>query len=163
MNTSNNRIALTAILAAGVLAAAGCSGPTEDVRVTFCKDLVRAAHPGAQSLEWQGVDNTFRRPEYAITGLSYVVVGSDGQRKPGKSACHYEYEALDDTAVNLANPFDAYETLPFAVVLEGRALSNQELLAAINAEQKRRGHAVLQAFEQGARDMADKVRAGLAQ
>jgi hypothetical protein len=163
MKISNNRIALTTILAAGVLAAAGCSGPTEDVRVTFCKDLVRAAHPSAQSIDWQGVENTFRRPEYAITELSYTVVGSAGQRTTAKSACHYEYEALDDTAANLAYPFDAYETLPFAMVLEGRALGDQELLAAINAEQKRRGNAVLQTFEQGARDMAEKVRAGLAQ
>jgi hypothetical protein len=163
MNTSTNRVALTTILAAGILAAAGCSGPTEDVRVTFCKDLVRAAHPGAQSVEWQGVENTFRRPEYAITELSYAVVGADGQRAAGKSACHYEYEALDDTAVNLAYPFDAYATLPFAMVLEGRALGDQELLAAINAEQKRRGNAILQTLEQGARDMADKVRAEFAQ
>lgn len=163
MNTSTKRIALTTILAAAALAGAGCSGPTEDVRVTFCKDLVRAAHPSAQSIEWQGVENTFRRPEYAITELSYAVVGADGQRREAGSACHYEYEALDDTAVNLAYPFDAYATLPFAMVLEGRALGDQELLAAINAEQKRRGNALLQSLEQGARDMADKVRAGLAQ
>lgn len=159
MNTSMNRIALTTMLAAAALATAGCSGPTEDVRVTFCKDLVRAAHPSAQSIEWQGVENTFRRPEYAVTELSYTVAGSGAQ---ARSACHYEYEALDDTAANLAYPFDAYATLPFAMVLEGRALDDRELLAAINAEQKRRGKAVLQSLEQGARDMADKVRAEFA-
>jgi len=148
-------------LAALVLGA--CSGSTEDVRVTFCKDLVRGLHPSTGEIEWKSNENTFRRPEYAITALTYERVDATGGGTAGRAACHYAYEALEDTAVNLANPLDAYETLPFAMTVDGRALSDAELLDAVNAEQRRRGRAVLDGLNEGARDLADKVRTGIGQ
>ena len=47
---------------------AGCSGTTEDVRVTLCKNLTQSLLPSAQSIEWTGNENTFVRPEFAVTG-----------------------------------------------------------------------------------------------
>ena len=149
------------VVGAGVVGALlltlGCSGSTEDVRITFCKDLA-VGLTGSENIEWTGGENRFNRPAYAITALTFGVDGSNGD-----IACHYEHEALDDTAVNLANPLDAYQTLPFAVSFNGRLLSNEELVAAVRAEQKRRGVALMRGLEQGARDLAEQVRAGLPQ
>ena len=68
----NSRPWINRLLGASLLAAAGllggCSGKTEDVRVTLCKNLTTATQPAAQSIEWLGNENSFRRPEYAITG-----------------------------------------------------------------------------------------------
>lgn len=150
------------IVACGLLMA-GCSGPTEDVRVTFCKNLARSLHPSAQTIEWTGGENTFRRPEYAITALRFDLVDGSGRQGGQQAACHYAYEALDDTALNLAYPFDAYATLPFAMSLNGRMLSDAELLKAVNAEQRRQGRQVLDTLQKGARDMADRLRAGVGQ
>jgi len=141
----------------------GCSGPTEDVRVTLCKNLTSAMQLSSESIEWKGNENTFHRPEYAVTSLSFDVVDGDGGRTAKRSACHYAYEALEDTALNLANPMDAYATLPFAMTIDGRALGDAELLSMVNEEQKRQGRQIISTVEKGARDMADKVRAGIGQ
>lgn len=150
------------VLTSGLMLMLGCSGSTEDVRVTLCKNLTQSMHLSSESIEWKGNENTFKRPEYAVTALTYDVVGRDGSRA-GESACHYAYEELEDTALNLANPMDAYATLPFAMTIDGRALGDAELLRLVNEEQKRQGRQIVSTLEKGARDMADKVRAGIGQ
>lgn len=155
---------LNNLLLAGALGVlAGCSGPTEDVRVTLCKNLTAALQPAAQSIDWKGNENSFRRPEYAITALTFEVVDGEGRRSGGQAACHYAYEALEDTAVTLADPLSAYATLPYRMSLNGRTLSDSELLQLVNAEQRRQGRQVIETLQKGARDVADKVRAGIGQ
>ena len=161
INKSPLRPILAATLAGVFLA--GCSGTTEDVRVTLCKNLTQSLLPSAQSIEWTGNENTFVRPEYAVTGLTFDVTDKDGRRSSGQSACHYAYETLDETAMTLANPLTAYANLPFAMTIDGRALSDAELLTLVNEEQRRQGRKIVETLEQGARDMADKVRAGIGQ
>jgi hypothetical protein len=145
-----------------VVLAAGCSGPTEDVRVTFCKGLGGSLISDMQSIEWTGGENTFKRPEYATTSLTFEATTGGGKRT-GRIACYYEYDALDDTALTLADPLSAHATLPFAVSLDGRVLSDAELMAATTAEQKRQGMAVVGAMQQSAKDLAEQVRAGISQ
>lgn len=152
-------LGIVALIATGFAVGTGCSGEREDVRVTLCKHLTESLLAQRGSLEWTGQENMFQRPEYAITVLRFALDGGEG--RTGQSACHYAYEALEDTALNLANPLDAYATLPFAMTLDGRALPDAELLAAVNAEQKRLGRQVLDSLDAGARDMADRVRATL--
>lgn len=148
----------------GVLGAlAGCSGSTEDVRITLCKNLTTSLLPAGSSIEWTGNQNTFNRPSYAVTGLTFDVTDRDGKRRSMTSACHYAYEALEDTAVQLANPLDAYATLPFAMSLDGSVLTDAQLLRTVNEEQKRLGRKAVATLQQGARDMADKIRAGMGQ
>jgi hypothetical protein len=150
-----------AALLVATLVLAGCSGSTEDVRVTLCKNLTQAALQEAESIEWLANENTFRRPEYAITGLSFEMVGRDGDRSAMTSDCRYAYVALDDTAVHLADPLSAYDNLPYAMTLNGRALDARELLQLVNAEQRRQGRQVLQTLRKGAADAAEGVRAGV--
>jgi hypothetical protein len=147
---------------AAVTLLAGCSGSSEDVRVTFCKDLSRAVAGEGAEIEWTGSDNAFRRPEYATATLTFSVK-SDAGSKTMQTACYYEYDAVEDTAQHLADPFSAYATLPFAMTVDGRALADAELVKLRTAEQRRRGQAVVAGLESEARDLANKVRAGLGQ
>lgn len=151
----------TVAVLTATLILAGCSGPTEDVRVTLCKNLTQAALPAGESIEWLGNENTFRRPEFAITGLTFEAAGPDGRPRAMSASCRYAYEAIEDTAVHLADPLSAYANLPYAMTLDGRALGDRELLQLVNAEQRRQGRQVLQSLEKGARDVADRVRAGV--
>jgi hypothetical protein len=151
------------VLAGAAALLAGCSGSTEDVRVTLCKNLTTALLPTAQSIEWQGNENSFRRPEYAITALTFEVEEGAGTQRTGQSACHYAYEALEDTAVTLADPLSAYANLPYRMSIDGRTLSDAELLRLVNAEQRRQGRQVIETLQKGARDAADRVRSGLGQ
>lgn len=143
------------------LLSTACSGPNENPRITLCKNLTTAVQSSANSIEWKGDKYTFNRPSYAITHLSYDMVGPDGTRTTGTSACHYAYEALEDTAQILANPIEAYATLPFAMSVDGRVMSDAQLLRTVNAEQARLGRKALSTLEKGARDMAEKIRAGV--
>ncbi|MCB1772359.1 MAG: hypothetical protein KDI88_01970 [Gammaproteobacteria bacterium] len=155
-------VARVALLGTAMIALAGCSGPTEDVRVTFCKGLTESL-TGARSIEWTGGENTFKRPEYAVTGLAFAVEDGNGGKRTGRSACYYAYEALDDTAQTLADPLSAHATLPFAMSLDGRMLPDAELVAARIAEQKRHGMAIVNALGKEASDLAEQVRAGIGQ
>lgn len=149
----------TAVAAlAGVLT--GCSGSTEDVRVSLCKNLASALNPGAAAIEWTGGENRFYRPEYAVTGLTFEVTDSGGKKTPMTAECHFEYEALDDTAITLSQPLSAYASLPFAMVYNGRRFGGRELLDLVNAEQRRLGRAAVDTLERGARQAADKLRSG---
>ena len=142
---------------------AGCSGSTEDVRVTLCKNLTTSLMPSGSSVEWTGNKNTFYRPSYAVTGLTFDMTDRDGNSKAMESACHYAYEALEETAITLATPLDAYATLPFAMSLDGNMLSDGQLLRVVNEEQKRLGRKAIATLEKNAKDLADKVRAGIGQ
>ena len=153
-------VAIT-VFAYGLSLLGACSGSREDVRVTFCKDLISAQQSDPDAIEWTGEENTFHRPEFAVTQLTFDVLERDGGRGSRRAACHYAYEALEDTAINLAYPFDAYATLPYKMTLDGVALSDAELLRMINAEQKRRGRQALQKLQKGVEDLADKVRTGI--
>jgi len=156
----SHRLSLSILLAvSGVLA--GCSGSSEDVRITLCKNLTQATQSDAASIEWIGNENTFRRPEYAIAGLSFEVVDAGGKRSAMSSACHYAYEAIEDTAQHLADPFSAYANLPFAMTVDGRPLGDAELLRLVNEEQKRLGREAVKTLEKGARDVVEKVKAGI--
>lgn len=152
---------VAAALALGVVLTAGCSGSREDVRVTLCKNLTTALLSSAESAEWTGGENTFNRPSYAVTSLTFDVAG--GVPRSAKSACYYAYDALDDTAQTLADPLSAHATLPFKMTFDGQTLSDGELLRLVNEEQKRQGRQAVEKLEKGARDMADKVRAGIGQ
>lgn len=145
----------------GVLFTAGCSGSREDVRVTLCKNLTNSLLSSAESAEWTGGENTFNRPSYAVTSLTFDVAG--GVPRSATSACYYAYDALDETAQTLADPLSAHATLPFKMTFDGRTLSDEELLRLVNEEQKRQGRQAVARLEKGARDMADKVRAGIGQ
>jgi hypothetical protein len=160
---TTTKIAGIAGLAFATALLAGCSATGDDPRVAFCKNLVAAQLGNPAALEWTGGENTFKRPEFATTGLTYAVEDTAGGSRDGSAACYFEYDAIEDTAQHLADPLSAYSTLPFAMTLDGRMLSDAELVAARTAEQKRQGMAVLGALEQGARDMADQVRASLGQ
>lgn len=157
------KLLLVGGLTCGVLIGAGCSGPTEDVRVTLCKNLTTALLADAGSVEWKGNENTFVRPEYAVTALTFEAADAGGSRSDMQSACHYAYEALEDTAITLADPLSAHATLPFKMTFDGSQLSDAELLQLVNAEQKRLGRRAVTTLQQGARDMADKVRSGIGQ
>lgn len=136
-------------VAGGVLLLASCSG-SEDPRITLCKNLSTALYPDAKSIEWTGGENSFYRPRYAITALTFDVVDNNGNSASKTSACHYAYEALDDTAVTLADPLSAYANLPFKMTSNGQAFSDRELLTMVNTEQKRLGRKAIDTLQKGA-------------
>lgn len=145
------------LIAAGAVVSllAACSG-TEDVRVTFCKNISAAVVGAAGDVDWRDNENTFKRPEYATAGLTFAAGG-----KMHETACYFEYDAVEDTANHISDPFSAYATLPFAMTVDGRMLSDAELVGLRNAEQRRIGRAVIDTLDRKASELADRIRAEL--
>jgi hypothetical protein len=146
-------------LAAAMLAA--CSGPTEDVRVSFCKNIATALQPEGAEVTWGETNLAFQRPSHAVTQLSFDVTTADGTTRPVTAGCWYRWERREQLASAVANPIEEYETLPYAMTYEGERLSDEEVGQLVRAEQKRQGLAVIDRIEEGAKDVAEQVRAGI--
>lgn len=117
----------------------GCANPREDVRIRLCKDLV-AVRLGEGQLTWTQVST--RTPGYsdAIVELRWSGAGGDG-----RATCSYPYNAVDDTAQQLAEPLSAYSSSPKQVVINGETLSGQALASAIAQAMQRQGRELIDA------------------
>ncbi|MBL3588608.1 MAG: hypothetical protein JMN24_02295 [gamma proteobacterium endosymbiont of Lamellibrachia anaximandri] len=120
-------ISATSLLIA-TLAITGCSGSQEDVRVTFCKDLSSSLLYSQENVIWNEGEHKFKRPEYAVVNIQ--TESADGLTK---SACYYKYDAVEDNAMGLSDPFSSYATLPYEVTLNGETVRPSALKNAINA------------------------------
>ncbi|HYN77347.1 MAG TPA: hypothetical protein VES73_06100 [Lamprocystis sp. (in: g-proteobacteria)] len=121
-----------AILIAAALVP-GCSdNPREDVRLTLCKDMVTLALGAVPS--WQGSEVRIRG--YQGATVTVRLATADGNQQ---ASCDYEYDAVDDTALTLANPIEAYSTSPSKMVLNGRTIANPELAQLVKRAMQKQG------------------------
>ncbi len=65
----------------------------------------RASH--SRPAIWKVGEHKFKQPEYAVVNIQAESV--DGLTK---SACYYQYDAVEDKAMGLSAPFSSYATLP---------------------------------------------------
>jgi hypothetical protein len=140
----------------------GCSLSTEDVRITFCKDLLAQTQAANAQLEWDEPVIEIHGPSHAITRLTLTTTTSDGATSRTAGACWFAREHYDyDPPSAVANPIEGYKTLPYAMSIDGRRLSDAEVRQAVNAEQERRGRALIETLRDGASGVAEQVRAGI--
>jgi hypothetical protein len=129
------RFAIALVFLASLLVVAGCSNPHEDVRVTLCKHMVLTQiDQGASALTWTGIETETRGHEYAAVRLRFSA--SD---RSGEAACYYNYDAVDETALTVANPIAAYSTSPSRMSLNGRTLSKSALAQAVKKAMLKQG------------------------
>lgn len=122
---------LTAILLAAA-ALISCANPREDVRLTLCKDMV-TVELGAEP-SWQGSEVRLRGYEGAAVTVRFAT--KDGVQS---AVCDYEYDAVDDTAITLATPIEAYSTSPSRMTLDGRRLTGADLARAVKRAMQKQG------------------------
>lgn len=114
------------ILLSAEIALTGCSGSREDVRVTLCKDMVAVQLGQSQSITWAAVEIRTQGHEDAAIELRYTAHG-----RGGEAACHFKYNAVDDTALTLSDPLSAYSTSPSEMTLNGQPLPRAVLARTI--------------------------------
>jgi len=124
-------------------AVAGCANPREDVRLTLCKDMV-AVELGAVP-SWQGSAVQLRGYQGATVTVRFATAEGNQQ-----ATCEYPYDVVDDTALILANPIEAYATSPAKLTINGRTLTNPELAQVVQRAMQKQG-----------REFLDRVRATL--
>lgn len=117
------------------LVTVGCSGSGEDVRVTLCKDMVSTR---LGPVTWQDTRAEPKGREHAAVTLRFSTGGGDGS-----AVCYYKYNAVDDTALTLADPLSAFSTSPYQMILNGKTLSRSELAQAIKQAMLKQGRELL--------------------
>ncbi|WP_295413968.1 hypothetical protein [uncultured Thiodictyon sp.] len=132
MTQGHRRPTIAAMLMAAA-AAVGCSNnPREDVRLALCKDMVRVELGSTPT--WQGSRVQLHGHEDAVVTVRFATAAGDQQ-----AACHYKHAGLDDTALTLANPIEAYATSPSKMVLNGRTLTGANLAQLVMRAMQRQG------------------------
>ncbi|GAB6040296.1 hypothetical protein [Endothiovibrio diazotrophicus] len=132
-------------LLAGLLLA-GCSGPTEDVRLTLCTGLVAELLAGDAEPHWRGSDAVTKGYDDLEMRLNFAP--EEGQ-KGETASCFYPYEARDEDARILADPLSAYATYPSWMVFRGQTLAGESLLPQVNAVLKKQGREGLERLREG--------------
>lgn len=138
--------------AAALLALAGCSGSTEDVRISFCKDLTRS-QAGGDSVKFTNVEQQIHRPSHAIIRLAYESFSGTGV-----ADCYYAYDIVEETVIDHVDPLAAYATLPYRLDINGQQLTDRELLTAVNQQQIRNGKAAVEKLDRVIDDTVKAVR-----
>ena len=139
----------------------GCSGPQEDVRITFCKNLAtELLQPGTQ-LQWHDSDQQIKGHEPAAITVHLETTDQAGQPQAMQATCFYRYEAVDDNAMNLSNPLSAYASVPFKMTLNGRPVAETKLHEAILVAQLATGKAVVNKVKQGIETGVDKIHSAI--
>lgn len=141
-----------------VSALSGCSGPQEDVRISFCKDLTWVKLSSPQELVWQEIRQEIRRPEYAKITLDYSV-----GTKAGHSVCVYDYATTDENVMTHADPLSAYATVPSGMTVNGRALSEKKLNELVANTAKLQSIKVADGILESITNFVDDLRDGLRQ
>lgn len=121
---------LGGVLIAGALIQ-GCENPREDRRIVLCKDIAIVQLRLDKPVDWQGISTNTHGPNGALVSVRFRAgINTDGGGE-SRISCHYRYDAVDDTALGLADPMSSYSTSPNHVEIDGRVLSRSELAEAI--------------------------------
>lgn len=152
-----------AVLPAMVLAASlsGCGERPESVQVTLCKSLAEKLLAASGNVQWHQVDIVPRRPEYADVKLAFE--RTDAQGGSYRASCRYDYDAVEDTAMEHSDPFADYATLPTEVYLNDQLVPYRLVEEKIREYQMGLGKAVVERVEQGVDDAVTRVRTELGQ
>jgi hypothetical protein len=136
----------------------GCSGPREDVRVSFCKELVKTRVEAPASLRWTSAETHPRGRSGLSVVLGFEEQGAAGPGRPRQATCHYGYDAVEDTAMTLSDPLSAYATSPETMTIDGEPLPRPVLAESIKNAMIQQGKALLDRARQGVEDATGMAR-----
>lgn len=147
----------TLVLAAGLMA--GCSGSDEDVRIRLCKDLASTLTQSTEAPIWKDTRVEMSRAEQLVVLLSFDAQSPPGgQLAPMKAACYYRHDAVDETALTVADPMSAYSTSPYRMTLNGKEVRNPRLAEAIKRAMLKQGRELLDRAQEGIQSAARAAR-----
>lgn len=124
-----------------------CSGSTEDVRITLCKDLVSELNAQVNSPSWDKENVEFNGYEDMEVALNYSQSGLQGE-----ISCFYPYDAVEENAMTHSDPASAHATYPSAVIFNGQKVESKSLSGMVKNVLIKQGN---QAIDKG-KQMIDK-------
>ncbi len=155
--TRVGRVAAACLLI-GAAVGVSCSGPREDVRVSFCKDLVETLFESPGALEWKGSEQEIRRPEFAKIMLTFTVRPTDTGDAFKQATCFYEYAVPEENALTHSDPLSAYATVPYRMIVDGEPVALSDLGQAINTAALNQVTGLLDRLGKAMEDAAEYVK-----
>jgi len=150
---TNRSLRTLASLLMGSVLASSCSGSGEDVRISFCKQLVMTQVDAPSALRWTRVETHPR----GYSGLA-VELGFEAQGNARQATCLYRYNAVEDTALTLSDPLSAYATSPETMTIDGEPLSRSNLAGAVKNAMMMQGKAMIDRVQKGIEEAAEQMR-----
>ena len=115
----------------------------------MCRHLA-ADLSGTTLATWQTAGERIVAPEYAEVNVT--------TESGNKASCYYEYEAVEESALEHADPLAAYANLPYRMRLDGEPVAGQQLSQAVMAVQLKTGKKVIEETEKGLQRAGEQVR-----
>ena len=141
-------------LAMTVLLLTACSGSTEDVQLTLCKQLAGdLVFNDYQKSDWLSEDMKFSGYEDLEVIVSYKT-----QSGQGETRCYYAYDTIEENAMTHSNPATAYATYPSKVVQDGKVLNSMMWAKKINEIMLKQGKEAIQKGKEVLKDPVEKVQ-----
>ena len=137
-----------------LLVLAACSGSTEDVQLTLCKQLAGDLVFGDyQKSDWLAEDMKFK----GYDDLE-VIVRYKTQSGEGETRCYYAYDTHDENAMTQANPATAYATYPSKVSQDGKVLESMMWAKKINEIMLKQGKEAIKIPVEKVRETIEQVK-----
>ena len=141
MSLPSKRLSISLVVTAVFLSA--CSGSTEDVRLTLCKDLAKEYQGTDQQLDWLAEDVVIQGYEDLEVRLKYEYQGGQGSM-----TCFYPYNTIDEDAMSVSNPAPAFDTYPNKVMQNGEVLDHRLVAKKINQVMLKQGKQALDSLKE---------------
>ena len=134
-----------------------CSGSTEDVQLTLCKqvtgDLVFGDY---QKSDWVSDELKFNGYEDLEAIIKYKANGAEGEVR-----CYYVYDTIEENAMTHSNPATAYSTYPSKITRDGAVLDSRMWAKKINEIMLKQGKEAIKVSVDKANETIDQVKAKL--
>lgn len=153
------RTLLLAAALVGSIVLSGCSSPTEDVRITLCKNLVITLTEPSQAVEWKETENKFARFEDLIVSVNGEVLTQDDEPAGMQATCSYEYdEAIEEDGMTHTDPLSTYKTVPYKMLLNGESIPKPVLEKAVQVAFLNQGKEAVGKVQKNVKEAVQKVK-----
>jgi hypothetical protein len=125
---------LSLISVAGFLAVS-CSGKTEDVRINLCREMTSRILESMQPIAWHSQETEFRKAGDAAIRFGLSVTKTGGEEARVTSACFFENNLPEESALDHVNPLAAYSTVPYMMTINGKTVPEDVFSPALRDEQ----------------------------
>lgn len=132
---------------------AGCSGTTEDVRITLCKEMTLVQLNNPETVTWATASTTMDGYNDLIVELRYDATGRQGQ-----AACFYRYNAKKENAWTASEPLSAYSASPRRMTLDGREILNPQLAEVIKDAMLKQGRELVDRAQRGIEQAKEEIQ-----
>lgn len=138
-----------------ILLLTACSGSTEDVQLTLCKQLAGdLVFNDYQKSDWLAEDMKFKGYEDLEVIVRYKTEAGQGETR-----CYYTYDnTVEENAMTQANPATAYATYPSKVTQDGKVLQSMMWAKKINEIMLKQGKEAIKVPVEKVRETIEKVK-----